>query len=163
VANAPARAAKLRTLDTGWFAKLDTFKYQRPEEPLLSPGGDAWLESTPAILPFYQARAGLELTLALGVERLRAYSLEQQAFLAGELATRNVRVIGPGDDRGAYVLLPRAEAPAFCERLLATERGVNADSRQGLVRFCPDILTTREDMREAAEIIASLYRELPRA
>jgi kynureninase len=157
----PEREGKLRTLDTGWFAKKDTFRYERPDEPLLSAGGDAWLESTPAILPFYQARAGLALTLAIGVERLRAYSLEQQAFLASELSARGVRVIGPGADRGAYVLLPRADAPQFCQRLLATGRGVNADSRQGLVRFCPDILTTREDMREAAEIIAGVVGSTP--
>lgn len=158
----PEREGLLRTLDTGWFAKKDTFRYERPEEPLLSAGGDAWLESTPAILPFYQARAGLSLTLALGVDRLRAYSLEQQAFLASELASRGVRVIGPEADRGAYLLLPRADAPRFCERLLTAARGgrgVNADSRQGLVRFCPDILTTCEDMREAAGIIAGVVRE----
>ena len=28
-------------------------------------GANGWLESTPAVLPFYQARAGLDFTLAI--------------------------------------------------------------------------------------------------
>lgn len=156
--NMPEQEGKLRTLDTGWFAKKDTFKYERPSEPLLSAGGDAWLESTPAILPFYQARAGLELTLAMGIDRLRAYSLKQQALLATHLAARGVHVSGPSPHQGAYLLLPHADAPRFCERLLASGRGVNADSRQGFVRFCPDILTTDAELPEAADIIAQVAR-----
>ncbi len=154
--NSPEREGKLRTLDTGWFAKLDTFKYQRPDEPLLSSGGDAWLESTPAILPFYQARAGLALTLALGINRLRTYSLEQQAFLANQLDKHGINVIAPQSknqsSRGAFLLMPRNDAQQFCARLLLS--GVNADSRQGFVRFCPDILTSMEAMTQAAALIA---------
>ncbi|HEX3472231.1 MAG TPA: aminotransferase class V-fold PLP-dependent enzyme, partial [Silvibacterium sp.] len=65
----------LRPLDTGWFANADEFAYQRPSPPVLKPGGDAFLESTPPVLTWYQARSGQKFTLAMGVERLRAYSL----------------------------------------------------------------------------------------
>jgi kynureninase len=145
----------LRTLDTGWFAKKDTFKYERPEQPLLTSGGDAWLESTPAILPFYQARSGLHLTLAIGVARLRAYSLQQQAFLQAELRKQGVQTL----DRepataGAFVLLPHTNAHAMCDKLKAA--GVNVDARSGFVRLCPDILTTQAEMIEASKRIARM-------
>ncbi len=72
---------ELRTLDTGWFAKEDPFGYTRSDEPVLSKSGDAWLESTPPILTYYQARSGLALTLLIGVDRLRKYNLLQQQVL----------------------------------------------------------------------------------
>jgi kynureninase len=144
---------ELRTLDTGWFAKRDTFKYQRPEHPLLSGGGDAWLESTPAVLPFFQARSGLHLTLALGVERLRAYSLEQQGVLRDALAARGVQVVPrPLETGGAFLLLRSERAQELCAEL--KRAGVNVDARGAFVRLCPDILTTRAEMEEAAGRIA---------
>lgn len=146
----PEREGKPRTLDTGWFAKLDTFKYQRPEQPLLSPGGDAWLESTMPVLPFFQARSGLHLTLALGVERLRAYSMAQQRTLAAALRERGVPLRELAS-RGAFLLVPHADAPGWCERLKPL--GVNADARAGHVRLCPDILNTEEELHRAAEVV----------
>ncbi len=139
------------TLDTGWFAKQDTFGFERPETPLTSAGGNAWLECTPAPVMAYQARAGLEFVLAVGVDRLRAYSLEQQEFLALELSRRGVNLerIEP---RGAFLLLPRDDAPGTVSRLKAA--GVNTDSRLGCVRLCPDVLNTRGELVRAAEIIA---------
>ncbi len=85
------RKHALGTLDTGWFAKNDKWSWDRGDEAVFAAGGDAWLESTPAILPFYQARAGLEFTLAVGVERLRQYNLEQQGYLRERLGAAGVR------------------------------------------------------------------------
>lgn len=141
----------LRTLDTGWFAKKDTFLYQRPDSPEFKVGGDAWLESTPPVLPVCQALAGLELTTRIGVDRLRVYSLEQQGFLAQKLKEHgvNVREIEP---RGAFLLVPQIDAPGLAGRL--KERGLNTDARSGSVRLCPDMLNTREEMARAAAIVA---------
>lgn len=147
-----------RTLDTGWFAKRDTFKFQRPEQPLLATGGDAWMEATPAILPLYQAKSGLELTLALGVDRLRAYALEQLAFLEDALRRHNIPVRRGGPDpehSGAYLLLSHRDTTAFCDRLKA--RSVIADARLGHARFAPDVLTTRDELARAAAIIADTF------
>ncbi len=148
----------LRTLDTGWFAKRDTFRYQRPETPELSAGGDAWLESTPPALIPYQCRAGLQLTLALGVERLRAYSLGQLGFLASSLREAGVPVAGADESHGAFLRVPSRDTGAFVSRL--KDRGVNADARLGHVRFCPDVLTTRAEMQRAVAIIAQTQREI---
>ena len=73
------------TLDIGWFAKKAPFDYVRPDPPEFAAGGDALLESTPPVLTCYQARAGQLFTAAVGVARLREYSLAQQRTLVGLL------------------------------------------------------------------------------
>jgi kynureninase len=140
--------AGLRTLDTGWFAKADPFVYARPDPPQYGAGGDAWLESTPAVLPFYQARAGQLFTQAIGVARLRRYSLQQQRRLVALLAARGVEARGGTEDRGAFVVVRRADAQACTEALMA--RGVVTDARGEWLRLCPDVLTTTEELESAA-------------
>ena len=103
----------LRTLDTGWFAKREPFAYRRPDPPEFGDGGDAFLESTPPILPLYQARAGQVLLLALGVDRVREHSLRQQRRLVDLLADRAVAAVGGTDDRGAFVTVTEARASAW--------------------------------------------------
>ncbi len=151
---------RLRTLDTGWFAKRDTFGFQRPDEPQLASGGNAWLEATPAPLPLFQARSGLQLVLALGVPRLRRYSLHQLEQLQGLLSERRVPVYRGGltpEQSGAFLLVPHRDAPGACDAL--KREGVNVDARLGHLRFCPDILTSDDEMMRAAEITSRVCRQ----
>ena len=142
----------LRTLDTGWFAKKDPFAYQRPDPPRFAQGGDSWLESTPPALAPFQALAGLEITLELGVERLRAYNVEQKEQLAALLPDAE----GAGDDHGAFVTLLH---PSAIELAKALEREkVKVDARGQYLRLCPDILNSREELERAAGELAELWR-----
>ena len=143
----PGLAETLRTPDTGWFAKKDAFHYARPEPPEFGPGGDAWLESTPPVLAPVQALAGLDITLELGVERIRAHSLEQKKFLADLLPLCE----GVGDDHGAFVTLRHRNAVKLSEQL--GKAGVKTDARGEYLRVCPDFLNTFEELDRAAEII----------
>lgn len=138
------------TLDTGWFAKHDTFAYQRPETPLRADGGDAWLESTPPIATMYQARSGLEFTRAIDVARLREHNLRQQERLGALLTERGIAV-SARQDGGAFLRVAHAGADQVVKSLKS--RGVNTDARLGSVRICPDILTTDDEMIRAADII----------
>src|SRR6185437_1418938 len=95
----------LRTLDIGWFAKRDPFAYQRPDPPQLAQGGDAFLESTPPVLSWYQARAGQRLALALDVARVRAYSLAQQRRLVALLRAHGLAAHGGAENHGAFVVV----------------------------------------------------------
>ncbi|MDA1117289.1 MAG: aminotransferase class V-fold PLP-dependent enzyme [Proteobacteria bacterium] len=144
----PDHLERLRTLDTGWFAKKDVFAYRRPDPPQYGPGGDAWLESTPPVLAPCQALAGLEFTLAIGLERLRAYSLAQQAKLLELLAAQGVPAEGARADHGAFVTVQHAHAAELVAGL--ARRGVNGDARGDLLRLCPDILNTEEELARAA-------------
>lgn len=144
---------RFAVIDTGWFAKDEKFSYVRPNLARFAPGGDRWLESTPPIVTAYQAKAGLEFTLGMGVDRLRAYSLHQQAILAEALRANGVEPLVL-EDRGAFLLVPSDDADGMCDALAA--RGVKADARSGLVRLCPDILNTEEELARAGEVVGEV-------
>src|SRR3954451_9235456 len=139
----------LRTLDTGWFAKEDVFAYQRPQPPRFAAGGDAWLESTPAVLTPFQALAGLEVTLELGVERIREHNLEQKAILKSLLP-----VEAAGEDHGAFVTLRNPKAKVISAEL--ERQRVKTDARGEYLRICPDYLNGREELQTAAARVAEL-------
>jgi kynureninase len=144
--------SNLQTLDTGWFAKRDPFGFQRPDDLERGDGGDAWMESTPAALTVYQTAAGLELNLAIGVERLREYNLHQQATLRAAFYSYGVRHYSPEDPNafGAFTLVPSDDATGLVTKLRA--RGVNTDARGNSVRFGPDLLNSAEELERAAFI-----------
>ena len=146
----PGLIDSMRTLDTGWFAKKDVFSYLRPEPPEFGPGGDAWLESTPPVLGCFQALAGLEFTLEMGVDRLRAYSMEQKALLASLLP----ELTGADKHYAAFVTLKNQNAAALGAAL--EKQGVKGDVRGEYLRLCPDILNSRADIERAAATLRDL-------
>jgi kynureninase len=150
----------LATLDIGWFAKREPFRYERPEPIALAAGGDAFLESTPPILTWYQARAGQMFTLAIGVARLREYSLAQQQRLVSLLAKQGVQAEGGAPDRGAFIIVRDRDASALAQAL--EHRGVHGDARGDYLRFCPDVLTTDAELVAAAEKVALARSDLRR-
>jgi kynureninase len=137
----------MRTLDTGWFAKKDMFLYQRPNPPQYAAGGDGWLESTPPVLGPCQALAGLEVVLELGVEKLRAYGLEQKRLLASLLPDAH----GVGEEHGAFITLLRPDATQLAKTLEG--KGVKTDARGEYLRLCPDILNARAELERAAAMV----------
>ena len=143
----------LRTLDTGWFAKRDPFEFSRSDEVQW---GQPFLESTPAVLPIYQARAGIEVIKHLGVENLRAYSLKQQAFIRSAFKHEGVSCFHPENPEqyGAFSLVRSPNAAEDANRL--KKAGVNVDARADKIRFCPDILNSEQEMVRAAKITAQV-------
>lgn len=142
------------TLDIGWFGKESPFDYARPDPPRFAGGGDAWLESTPAVLPFFQARAGQLLTLAIGVARLREHSLAMQRRLVALLAERGIAARGGTADHGAFVVVRHRDARAWSAALKA--RDIVTDARGEWLRLCPDVLTTDDDLRIATVALADV-------
>ena len=154
----PDHLDTLRTLDTGWFAKKDVFSYERPEPPAFAPGGEGWNESTPPVLTPYQALAGLEFTLAIGVERLRAYSLGQQHQLKKLLAQQGIEAEGANTERGAFLTVRHPRARDLATALDA--HGVHTDARGEYLRLCPDILNPEAELAEAAARLGEAARKL---
>src|SRR5262249_45668727 len=122
-------------------------------------GGDAWMESTPPVLTWYQARAGQIFTLAMGVERLRQYSLQLQGRLVTLLAERGLNASGATSDRGAFVVVT-LDSPAMARRYAEAlqARGVITDARGVWLRLCPDLLTTAAELERGAEATAEVTR-----
>ncbi|NJD68988.1 MAG: aminotransferase class V-fold PLP-dependent enzyme [candidate division NC10 bacterium] len=150
----PGLVETLRTLDTGRFSKQDAFSYARPDPPKYGRGGDAWLESTPPVLAPVQALAGLELTLELGVEGVRAHNLAQKSHLASLLAEQGVTVAGVGDAYGAFLTVVHPESGTIAKQL--HEKGVKVDARGEYLRVCPDMLNSEAELERAARLIGAV-------
>ena len=143
----PGLVDSLRTLDTGWFAKKEPFAYVRPDPPEFAAGGDGWLESTPPVFAPFQALAGLEITLELGVERIRAYNLAQKQLLKSWLPQAS----GEGADHGAFLTVRHPEAAKLVEQLRA--HGIKTDARGEYLRLCPDYLNSHAELEQAARAL----------
>ncbi len=143
----------LRPLDTGWFAKPEAFANERPDPPVLRAGGDAFLEATPPVLTYYQARSGQVFTLAVGVERMRAYLLDRLNRLQSLLRAQGIHASGGDAGHGAFLTVKVRMPEAVIGAMAA--RGVVADARGPLVRLCPDLLTTTPELERAAEAMAA--------
>lgn len=150
----PGLVETMRTPDTGWYAKDKPFAFERPDPPQFAAGGDAWLESTPAVLAPVQAMAGLEVTLELGVERLRDYSIEQKQLLADFLQLRGIDSSGAGDEHGAFLTIEHADTPRLVAGL--ARHNIVVDARGEHLRICPDILNTEGELAQVAEELAAL-------
>ena len=150
----PGLAETLRTLDTGWFAKEKPFAHERPEPPQFAAGGDAWLEATPSVLAPVQALAGLELTLEMGVDRLRDYSIEQKQLLADFLQLRGVASEGAGDEHGAFLTIAH-EDPLRLAAALARHH-IATDAIGDRLRLTPDILNSESELAQVAEELGAL-------
>jgi kynureninase len=147
----------LQPLDTGWFANEETFVYQRPEPPLLKTGGNKFLEATPPVLTWYQARSGQQFALGMRVARLREYSLRQLCALREYLAEEGVdRIVGGDERHGAFLairLKNAVEIPPLLER-----KNIVTDARGQWLRLCPDCLTRDDELRQAAKTLGCVLR-----
>jgi len=148
----PDAMGGFRPLDIGWFAKEYPFRYERPDPPRFAAGGDAFLESTPPALTYYQARAGQELTLELGVGRIREYNLDRLRRLKGYLAERGVAARGGDEGHGGFLTVESGEASSLVDAL--ERKGITTDARGRWLRLSPDYLTPDRWLREAAASVA---------
>jgi kynureninase len=146
----------LRPLDIGWFAKDQPFLFERPDPPRFAAGGDAFLESTPPVLTWYQARAGQQFTLGLGVQRLRDYSLDRLRRLKRYLAAHGVEAQGADDAHGAFLTVEHPSAPALADAL--REHSILTDARDRWLRLCPDCLTLDGALADTATALAAILR-----
>jgi kynureninase len=153
----PQMLEEIRPLDTGWFAKSDMWTFQRPDPPVLKPGGDALLEGTPAVLTWYQARSGQEFALAMGIDRLREYSLCQLNALRRYLTEAGIQNITGGDERHGAFLTVRLKNAMDIPAVL-TQQGIDCDARAEWLRLCPDCLTRDEDLQRAARALAGVLQ-----
>jgi kynureninase len=149
-----ALSSGLKPTDVGWFGKEQPFRYERPNPPRFADGGDAFLESTPPVLTYYQARAGQQLTLEIGVDRIRTYSMDRLGRLKRYLAELGVAAVGADSCHGAFLTIESDSAGAWAEGL--ERKGVTTDARGRFLRLSPDYLATDGSLQEAAAIVASV-------
>ncbi|MGC1782768.1 MAG: aminotransferase class V-fold PLP-dependent enzyme [Acidobacteriaceae bacterium] len=153
-----ALSAGFQPLDTGWFAKRDFFQFERPDPPVFQAGGDAFLEGTPPVFTWYQARAGQQFVLGVGVERLRAYGLDRLCRLQEYLRECAVEARSGDARHGAFLTVRHPHAMEMPEKLAAL--GVRVDARGDTLRLAPDCLTRDEEMVRAAKAVAEVFAKI---
>lgn len=149
-----ALSSGLKPIDIGWFAKDHPFHYERPDPPRFAEGGSAFLESTPPVLTYYQARAGQQLALQLGVDRIRAYNLDRLRCLKRYLSERGIEAEGADDLHGGFLTIENPDAVSLSKALEG--RGITTDARGRWLRLSPDYLTPDSALREVAATLASI-------
>ena len=149
-----ALSSGLKPIDIGWFAKDEPFLYERPNPPRFASGGNAFLESTPPVLTYYQARAGQQLTLQMGVARIREYGMDRLSRLKRYLADNGIAAKGANVGHGAFLTIENPAAVSLAEAL--ERSGVTTDARGRWLRLSPDYLTTDNALRNVAATLASV-------
>jgi selenocysteine lyase/cysteine desulfurase len=110
-------------------------------------------------------RAGLDLLLAAGIDRIAERLLELKAHLLRHLDGLGFEVLGPREGPTAHAITavshPRAEAAALHRRL--AEAGIVCSLRRdraggSYLRFSPHFYNTEEELDRVAEVLGTLVK-----
>lgn len=151
-----ADASTLRL--TGWWGNDPATRFRMAETFEPATGADGWRISTPPILSLAPIRASLALFDEVGIDALRAKSVQLTAYLEALIdpLVPDAAILTPRDPaaRGAQLSVRVANAP---RRLAALEAaGVIADFREpDIIRLAPvPLYNTFADCWRAARVLA---------
>jgi kynureninase len=146
----------------GWFGSDKDRQFEMAHRFTPAAGAGAWQISTPTLFGTAPLYGSLAISVEAGVERIRAKSLHQTAYLLylidEVLAPYGFAAGTPREDgrRGGHVALEHAEAVRICKAIRA--RGVIPDFRPpNIIRLAPaPLYTSYAELRQAVEIIRDL-------
>jgi kynureninase len=151
-------AERLEPAYAGWQAHARPFAFETEME--YAAGAARFLTGTPNVPALYAATAGYDLIEEIGVDRIRANSMRQTAFLLDLVDEAGFESDSPRDPerRGGSVSFRVPEFQAVHREL--AERQIICDYRPDTgLRFGPHYFTTDDELRfavsQAAEIVAS--------
>ena len=151
----PELAETLEPALTGWQAHARPFAFE-PEQDYAA-GAWRFLTGTPNVPALYAATAGYDVVEEVGVERIRARSVEQTALLVKLLDEAGLEVVGTRDPdrRGGTVVVRVPEPDAVNDELAA--RRILCDSRPEVgLRLGPHFYNSDDELRFAVEQIAEV-------
>ncbi len=151
----PDLAETLEPALTGWQAHARPFAFE-PEQDYAA-GAWRFLTGTPNVPALYAATAGYDVVEEVGVERIRARSVEQTALLTELLDDAGLEVVGPRDPaRRAGTVVVRVPEPDAINAELGA-RGIICDSRPEVgLRLGPHFYNSDDELRFAVEQIVEL-------
>ncbi|HED64778.1 MAG TPA: aminotransferase class V-fold PLP-dependent enzyme, partial [Planctomycetes bacterium] len=155
----PGLLEELEPTITGWAAHADPFAFETGPQRY-APGAWRLLHGSPAVVALMAATAGYETVLEVGVENIRAYSVERTEALRADLLERGFAIPSPADPerRGGTLTVGLREdedGPSFVRALEA--RGVLVDHRPGAgIRVSPHFYTRASELDEFAAHLSEL-------
>src|SRR3954469_9647670 len=154
----PDLAELLEPAFAGWQGHARPFAFEPQMEP--APGAGRFLTGTPIVAANYAASAGYEIVAEIGVDRIRANSMRQTAFLVDLIDDAGFELTSPRDPgrRGGSVVFRVPDFQAVHAEL--ARRDIICDTRPDAgIRFGPHFFTSDDELRFAVaqvqEILAS--------
>ncbi len=144
---------------TGWAAHAAPFAFETGPQRYVA-GIQRMLHGSPSVASFYQATAGYEIVLEVGVAAIREHSLAMTRGLWENLEDRGFTIHSPPDAsrRGGTLTVSLHESengPAFVKALEA--RGILVDHRPSAgIRVSPHFYNLEEELEEFAEALSDL-------
>lgn len=138
-------APTLNPTITGWFSQRDFFAFDnsRIDWP---DNAQRLALGTPSPAAVFAAAAGIDIILDVGIERIRARTLELTGYAIDRAIDEGYRVRTPREPerRGALAVIEVADSKEILERLLDVD--VIVDERLGALRLCPHFYSSEEDL-----------------
>jgi kynureninase len=148
--------SECRPTDVGWFSHADPFEFDIHQFRYAESALRFW-GGTPAVLPYVVAANSLEAMLEIGIERIRAHSLELTQAIIDSVSRKHLFTPARPASRGGTVVLDFGEQQsAAADALVAA--GVHFDVRRTGMRLSPHIYTSREEIETVISCLAPFAR-----
>jgi kynureninase len=151
----PDLAEQLEPTFVGWQGHARPFAFEPELE--YAEGARRFLTGTPNVPALFAATAGYDVIEEVGVDRIRARSLELTQFLIDLLDERGLEVGSPRDPqrRGGTVLVGTPDHAAVHKEL--AEREIICDFRPDAgIRLGPHFFNTEDELRHTVEQLADI-------
>ena len=145
-----------RPTDVGWFSHADPFEFDIHEFRYAESALRFW-GGTPAVLPYAVAANSLETLLDIGIERIRAHSLELTQALIDNVPRICLFTPARPASRGGTVVLDFGDRQSDAASAL-TDAGVHFDVRRTGMRLSPHIYTSRDEIERVVSCLAPFAR-----
>ena len=153
----PALVAALEPAFPGWMAHRDLMAFADRFEP--ARGAERLQQGMPAMEPIYTTRAGLRFLAEVGVDTVRARSVELTSHLYDRLEERGFSILTARDParRGGMLCVDVPDAKHVVERLAS--EGLDIDARPGAgVRIGPHACSTLEECDAVVDRLTEIAR-----
>lgn len=145
-----------RPMDVGWFSHEDPFEFDIHQFRYADSALRFW-GGTPAILPYTVAANSIETMNEIGIERIRAHSLELTQAIVDSVPRQFLFSPARPANRGGTVVLDFRERQSAAAEALAGA-GVHFDLRRTGMRLSPHIYTSRDDIETVVSCLAPIAR-----
>ena len=142
--------------DVGWFSHADPFEFDIHEFRYAESALRFW-GGTPAVLPYSVAANSLETMLDIGIERIRAHSLELTQTIIDSVPRIVLFTPARPANRGGTVVLDFGERQPAVTGALA-DAGVHFDVRRTGMRLSPHVYTSKEEIETVISCLAPFAR-----
>lgn len=141
-----------RPTDVGWFSHADPFEFDIHQFRYAESALRFW-GGTPAVLPYAVAANSLETMLGIGIERIRAHSLELTQAIIDSVPRKCLYTPARPASRGGTVVLDFGAQQSAAASALS-DAGVHFDVRRTGMRLSPHIYTSKEEIETVVSCLA---------